>query len=155
MTSLNTTYFLTLLLLLAACGSSNNNQANENTTEETDRRTEIRLTQYTVQGKKLYQTYCMNCHQEDGQGLAQLYPPLAGADFLLEDLPRAACIIKNGKADGVTVNGTLYTQMMPGNPSLTPLEIAEILTYITNSWGNNKGISSTKDVTKWLEECEN
>lgn len=148
----NKSYFA-LLFLIFACGSPGE-KSGEESADNMDRRTEIRLKQYMVKGKELYQTYCMNCHLSDGKGLAQLYPPLAESDYLLEDLPRAACIIKHGKADGVTVNGVLYTQMMPPNPSLSPLEIAEILTYITNSWGNKKGLSSTKDVAKWLEQCE-
>lgn len=150
MNRLNDSLFMVLILAFA-CGPSGE-KAKEG--DEMDRRTKIRMQQYMIQGKQLYQAYCMNCHQSDGKGLAQLYPPLAGADYLLENLPRAACIIKHGKADGVTVNGTLYTQMMPGNPDLSPLEIAEILTYVTNSWGNEKGLTTTKEVTKWLEECE-
>lgn len=146
---------LVLVLVGFACGKSSNERASSEAPEANgmDRRTEIRLLQYMVQGKLLYQTYCQNCHQAEGKGLAQLYPPLAGSDYLLKDLPRAACIIKNGKTGAVEVNGVTYNQMMPGNPGLTPIEIAEILTYITNSWGNEAGISSTRDVTKWLEEC--
>ncbi|NQZ78834.1 MAG: cytochrome c, partial [Ekhidna sp.] len=44
-------------------------------------------------------------------------------------------------------------QMMPGNP-ITNLEIAEVLTFITNAWGNEGGLIGVKDVDKWLEECK-
>lgn len=107
-----------------------------------------------VQGKKLYETYCSNCHQTDGKGFAKLYPPLAGADYLLDNLPAAACIIKNGMEGELEVNGVTYNQMMPANQSLTPLEIAEILTYISNSWGNESGLSNARDVSIWLNRCQ-
>lgn len=149
------TGLLFLLVFSIGCGSSTGERSGDaEKGDATDRRTEIRLHQYKVQGKQLYQTYCQNCHNAEGTGLAKLYPPLAGADYLLEDLPRAACLIKNGKTEEIVVNGVTYNQMMPGNPNLTPLEIAEILTYITNSWDNEKGISSTREVTKWLQDCE-
>ena len=119
-----------------------------------DRRTKVRLEQYTVQGMSLYTKHCAQCHQSNGEGLAALYPPLKNADYLLEDLPRAACTIKNGLVKSIKVNGVTYNQMMPGLTQLTPLEVAEILTYITNSWGNAKGLTEVKEVEKWLQECE-
>ncbi|WP_425392685.1 c-type cytochrome [Ekhidna sp.] len=137
-------------LLLFACGSGEEKKEEK---ESMNSRDEIRLKQYQVQGAKVYATYCANCHQQDGKGLASLYPPLAGADYLLENLPRAACIIKNGQSKEIVVNGVTYNQMMPGNP-ITNLEVAEVLTYIGNAWGNEAGLVGVKDVDKWLEECE-
>ncbi len=119
-----------------------------------DRSTRIKFEQYLAKGESLYDVYCINCHQDRGQGLAQLYPPLAKSDYLLADIPRAACIIKNGQMKEIVVNGTTYHQMMPGLPSLTNLEIAEILTFVTNSWGNEAGLQSVKEVEKWLQNCE-
>lgn len=147
-----------LLTMLAsawvfACSGPGKNSDDES--GDMDRRTEIRLTQYKVQGKQLYKTHCANCHQENGEGLAKLYPPLAKSDYLMGDLKRAACIIKNGMNKEIVVNGTTFHQMMPANEALTPLEIAEILTYISNSWENEAGISATRDVTTWLRQCEN
>ncbi len=149
---LNGFLFLGLLLSIISCGGSNNEQDKDG--KKLDRRTEIRLMQYKVEGKKLYQLHCANCHQENGEGLARLYPRLAGSDYLLNDLPRAACIIKYGQSDTITVNGVEFNQVMPGVPTLTPIEVAEILTYVSNSWGNEAGISSTRDVSKWLDDCK-
>lgn len=149
----NLTSFLLLIGLIAACGPAQKETAEETTTKERTAEEEMRLKQYMVAGKQLYDTYCVACHQAEGKGLAQLYPPLAGADYLLAELPRAACMIKNGKTGEITVNGVVYNQMMPANTNLAPLEIAELVTYITNSWGNEKGLTSVTEVTKWLEEC--
>jgi len=142
-----------LIVLLAACGQSQPKDA-EAQLPKMDRRTQIRFDQYKVQGMALYTKHCAQCHQATGEGLASLYPPLKQADYLLEDLPRAACIIINGQVQTIKVNGKTYNQMMPGVQNLTPLEVAEILTYVTNSWGNAKGLIEVKEVEKWLTNCE-
>lgn len=148
----NLKWLVPLLFFGVACGSSKNGDSESGQT--TDSRTEIRLQQYLVQGKGLYQVHCSNCHQADGSGFAKLYPPLAKSDYLMADVKRAACIIKNGMEGEVTVNGTSYNLKMPANETLTPIDVAEILTYVTNSWGNDAGISSTRDVTQWIKNCE-
>lgn len=118
-----------------------------------DRETKLKFDQYMVNGARIYETYCANCHQAQGEGLAKLYPPLAGSDYLLENIPRAACIAKNGQFKEIVVNGVSFNQMMPAMPQLTNLEIAEVITYISNSWGNDGGFQSVKEVDKWLTEC--
>lgn len=144
------TLFLVMVLIVSCGGSSS--ESNSQTSNSINPRDEIRLKQYKIEGAKIYMTYCANCHQQDGKGLASLFPPLAESDYLMEDLKRAACIIKNGQAEEIVVNGITFNQMMPGNP-LTNLEIAEVLTYITNAWGNEGGLTGVKEVDKWLGEC--
>ena len=141
---------LLVICLIASCGSGSGEKEEKKSLTSRD---EIRLKQYQVQGAKIYATYCANCHQQDGKGLASLYPPLAGSDYLMEDLSRAACIIKNGQSKEIVVNGVTYNQMMPGNP-ITNLEVAEVLTYIANAWGNEGGLVGVKDVDKWIDSCE-
>lgn len=106
-----------------------------------------------VNGARIYEANCANCHQSKGEGLARLYPPLAASDYLLENIPRAACIIKNGQSQEIIVNGISFNQMMPAMPSLTNLEIAEVITYVSNSWGNKGGFQSVKEVDKWVAAC--
>ncbi|MFT6865264.1 MAG: cytochrome c551 [Cyclobacteriaceae bacterium] len=142
-----------IISVLASCGTKTGNESPKESTQ-LDSREEIRLKQYRVKGAEIYAQLCANCHQQDGSGLASLYPPLAGSDYLLSDLERAACMIKKGGFDPITVNGKTYNQMMPANEQLTPLEIAEVLTFISNAWGNEKGLSGVKDVEKWLMKCE-
>lgn len=149
----NLILLFSIVTFLFGCGSGSSKSEETDNAKKVDSRTEIRLRQYKVEGAKIYATYCANCHQQDGKGLASLYPPLAGSDYLLEDISRAACIIKNGQMKEIVVNGETYNQMMPGNP-ISNLEIAEVLTYITNTWGNEAGLTGVKDVDKWLEACE-
>ena len=148
----NTLFIFIFVILISACGAGSSSE-NASKSSSLNARDEIRLKQYQVEGAKLYTAYCANCHQQDGKGLASLYPPLDGSDYLLENLPRAACIIKHGQMKEIVVNGQTYNQMMPGN-AITNLEIAEVLTFITNAWGNEAGLTSVKDVDKWLNECE-
>ena len=148
--------FSTILLILLSvifCGCSNGTESANKKKVKLSRRDEIRFKQYKIQGQKVYSTYCSNCHQPDGKGLAEIYPPLANADYLMEDLKRASCIIKYGQSNEIVVNGKTYNQMMPGNP-ITNLEIAEVLTFITNNWENEAGLIVVKDVDKWLINCE-
>ena len=147
------TLILSLLLgfIVASCGSSSgneeklvNNSANLSTKER----------QYFANGKKRYATYCASCHMEQGEGLGKLIPPLQKADYLLADVPGAARVIKHGLKGPIQVNGTEYNQPMPANPRLTNLEIAELLTFIANSWGNEHGGVTTEEVATALEVTE-
>ena len=113
----------------------------------------VKLEQYIVEGQQLYLQYCSNCHQANGQGLAKLYPPLNNSDFLENNIDSVVCIIKNGLNGPIVVNGVEYNQLMPANYNLTALEIAEITTYIYNSWGREDGLIKVTDVEKKLRDC--
>jgi cytochrome c551 len=106
--------------------------------------------QYAIQGKILYENYCANCHQKDGSGLGKVIPPLAGADYMLEDVGRTARVIRHGLKGEITVNGVVYNQNMPANPFLTPMEIAQIMTYVYNVWGHEKGLIHANEVEAYL-----
>lgn len=115
---------------------------------------EIKRDQYFVEGLELYKIHCANCHQTDGRGLANLYPPLADADYLTAKNKAAViCAIRYGQHDSLVVNGRRYTQPMPGNAQLQPLDIAEIVTYVYNQWGGEKTLTPTDSVRKVLEGC--
>lgn len=140
--------------MLASCSTEKKEeQKSVDIYEGLDERTRLRLRQYMSEGVQLYKQYCSNCHQMEGTGLAQLIPPLAGSDYLLTDMKRAACIIKNGQSGKITVNGVEYDGVMPPL-GLKDLEVAEILTYIANSWGNKQGLVDVKEVEAYLKECE-
>lgn len=114
----------------------------------------MKFEQYYVQGQDLYLKHCANCHQSDGGGLGLVFPPLNKSDFMDNDLEQVLCLMKNGLQGEIVVNGNSYNQAMPGVPSLTDLEVAEIATYIFNSWEHKRGIISVQDVTSALQECK-
>ncbi|WP_024772224.1 copper-containing nitrite reductase [Aquimarina macrocephali] len=88
-------------------------------------------------GKATYMRTCFACHQAEGQGIPNAFPPLAKSDYLNADLNRAIDIILNGKTGEITVNGEKYNSVMT-KQDLTDEEVANVLTYIYNSWGNSK-----------------
>jgi len=87
-------------------------------------------------GKATFQGTCSTCHQAEGQGLASVFPPLAKSDFLMADKERSIHVVLAGLSGPVTVNGQTYNNVMPSWAHLTDHEIANVLTYVRNSFGN-------------------
>lgn len=88
-------------------------------------------------GKEIFGTTCFACHQSEGQGIPSTFPPLAKSDYLNADAKRAIKTILHGLSGEITVNGKKYNNVMPSQ-NLSDDEIANVMTYIYNSWGNNK-----------------
>ncbi|WP_350016003.1 copper-containing nitrite reductase [Rhodanobacter sp. IGA1.0] len=99
-------------------------------------------------GKQLFTGTCSVCHQANGEGLANVFPPLAKSDFLAADPKRAMTIVTHGLTGKVTVNGHEYDSVMPPMSQLNDDEVANILTYVLNSWGNPGGQISKEEVAK-------
>ena len=141
-----------LIVLLVGCQSTPR-QETRPLFEGLDRRTKLRFQGYIYNGHKLYHTYCANCHQKTGKGLRKLFPPLKGSKAL-KDTKKVACMIRYGtQRDTSFLNSPSYTQVMPSNLSLRPIQIAEIISYIGNSWGNREGFTSVKKISKYLDSC--
>ena len=98
-------------------------------------------------GKTLYLGTCSTCHQLDGAGTPKVFPPLAKSDFLLADKKRAIEVVLNGLSGEVKVNGNVFNSVMPPWSHLPDDAIANILTYVYNSFGNTGDAITTKDVT--------
>ncbi len=112
---------------------------------------QIKLEQYFIGGKEIYEQNCANCHQKDGSGFKALYPPIAGSDFL-KDKRQVIQIIKFGSSAPMMVNGKLYHQEMPANPQLQKLDLAELVTFIYNEWGNEKKITEISEIEQALNK---
>ena len=98
-------------------------------------------------GKVLFMGTCSVCHQPEGQGIPSVFPPLAGSDFLNTDPKRAIGVVLNGLSGKVTVNGAEYNSVMPPMSQLNDDEVANILTFVLNSWGNKGTQVSASEVT--------
>ena len=109
---------------------------------------EMNLDAQIKAGEVLYNGTCSVCHQNNGSGLANVFPPLAKADYLNADKQRAIKIVLNGLSGPVTVNGSTYNSVMPPMSQLNDDEVADILSYVLNSWGNKGGSVTAKDVAK-------
>jgi len=112
---------------------------------------DTKVMQYAIEGKILYENNCANCHQKDGSGLGKVIPPLADADYMLEDKARTARVIRHGLSGEIMVNGVMFNQHMPANTHLTPMEIAQIMTYVYNVWGHEEGLVHVNDVQQYLK----
>ena len=100
-------------------------------------------------GRELFAGTCSACHQPEGQGLPMVFPPLAKSDYLAAtDKDVIIGHIVNGLSGKLTVNGTEYNGVMPPLSHMNDDDIANILTHVMNSWGNNKGVVSTADVAR-------
>ncbi|MFD1550806.1 nitrite reductase, copper-containing [Putridiphycobacter roseus] len=87
-------------------------------------------------GQQIYMNTCFACHQASGEGVPNAFPPLAKSDYLNADIKRAIGIVVHGKTGKITVNGKAYNSVMT-RQTLTDVEVADVLTYVYNSWDNN------------------
>ena len=109
--------------------------------------------QYYLQGEQLFQKNCSNCHQKTGTGLGLVYPPLNKSDFIDNHFEEVICLMKNGKKGELIVNGKSFNKEMPAIPSLTNIEVAEIATYVYNTWERKKGLIDVKAIDSLLTKC--
>jgi nitrite reductase (NO-forming) len=96
-------------------------------------------------GSQVFGRVCSQCHQAQGQGLPGTFPPLAGSDFLMADEKRAIDIVMNGLRGPIVVNGVTYSSEMP-KPGLTDVEVAAVLTFVRNSFGNESDPTTLAEV---------
>jgi len=98
-------------------------------------------------GKKVYATYCLSCHQADGGGVPHLNPPLDGASLVQgNDIQKLINVLLQGMNERVEIDGEYYSNSMASHAFLTDAEIAAVLSYIRNSWGNKASIINAKTV---------
>ena len=107
---------------------------------------ELSKDQKMALGGKVYEQTCFACHQMNGQGIANAFPPLAKSDYLNSNVNRAIEVVLHGLRGKITVNGVKYDGIMPSQ-NLSDQEAAAILTYVYNSWGNN-GTEVTEEMVK-------
>nr|WP_238987257.1 copper-containing nitrite reductase [Confluentibacter flavum] len=98
-------------------------------------------------GKQAYMQTCFACHQAEGQGVPNAFPPLAKSDYLNADVDRSIGVVLNGLTGEITVNGQKYNSVMT-RQTLSSDEIANVLTYVYNSWGNSKKVVTKAMVDK-------
>ncbi|MFN8321743.1 MAG: copper-containing nitrite reductase [Chitinophagales bacterium] len=89
-------------------------------------------------GKTVYSANCQPCHQADGKGIANAFPPLAGSDYLNANPLRSLGHVLNGLSGEVTVNGVKYNGVMP-KQTISDEAAANVVTYVLNNFGNKGG----------------
>ncbi|GAB3641820.1 c-type cytochrome [Spirosoma arcticum] len=86
-------------------------------------------------GQAIYEQYCLACHQANGSGVPNLNPPLRGTDWVLGDKTRLINVLLKG-LQGQEIEGEFYDNVMPAHDFLNDTQIADVLTYIRNNFGN-------------------
>ncbi len=122
------------LLSLAAFAAPSDGSAQAPSRGETPTRDE-----QIEAGRILYAANCSQCHQADGTGVRDEVPPLAGSDFLAKGPERAIAVVLHGLKGELRVHGRSYDSAMPQLFQLSNEEVADVLTFVYNSWGNPGG----------------
>ncbi|MFD2565573.1 c-type cytochrome [Aquimarina rubra] len=98
---------------------------------------ETALSKSIARGEEIYIDFCMQCHLADGKGTPNVFPPLAGSDWLTDKRKESIHSIKYGLNGPIKVNGKPYNSAMT-SLGLEDEEIADVMNYIMNSWGNEQ-----------------
>lgn len=101
-----------------------------------------------IPGREIYMQRCMTCHQADGTGAPNMIPPLVKTSQVLGDKTQLIRIILNGLNGEIKVNGEIYAGEMPPHKNLNDEQIAAVLTYIRNNFGNKATPVTARDVKK-------
>jgi mono/diheme cytochrome c family protein len=126
--------------IMMSCGGGD--KPAEETTEEAVVQTED---PQLALGQKIYEEKCVVCHQADGKGTPNVFPPVADSDYLLADKKRAVAQILNGSNEAMVVNGITYTTPMPPQVD-TKEEAVAVTNYILNAFGNDGGYITLEEV---------
>ena len=136
---IKTLKFILLALLVISCNSK------EKKTNKVEYQKKTSLVQINPElkasmerGKLVYDDLCITCHLTNGKGVPKAFPPLANADYLRDNQEASIKGVKNGMSGEIVVNGITYNSAM-ATLGLSDEEVADVMNYINNSWGNKYG----------------
>ena len=135
---------LILAILLLNCKYRNNETASyyQNPTQKNES---------YQRGKAVYQDMCVTCHLANGKGVEKVFPPLAHSDYLKNNQEESIKAIKYGLSDKITVNGIVYNSVMQPM-GLTDQEVADVMNYINNTWGNSNNTNLTPEMVSNIKK---
>jgi mono/diheme cytochrome c family protein len=97
-------------------------------------------------GEKVYKQYCISCHQADGGGVPNMNPPLINTTYVLGNKERLIKILLKGLNENIEIDGETFSNPMPALPILKDQQIADVLTYVRNSFGNKASAVTASEV---------
>lgn len=98
-------------------------------------------------GEEVYSNRCVSCHQQDGTGIPQLNPPLAGTETIKGSKTYLIQWMLNGSPNPKkSIDGVYYSNFMPSQADLSNEDIAAVLTYVRKSFGNNFSAITSAEV---------
>lgn len=99
-------------------------------------------------GRTVYEKECLSCHLQDGLGVQGLNPPLVKTEWVLGPKQQLIKIVLNGLTEPVTIDGDVFHNPMPPHTHLTDQEIADVLSYVRNTFGNKASAVTAREVKK-------
>lgn len=129
-------------IIFVACQSSPENkkaksESSEKSVSEQNKNKEPEVSGKDHPGKAVYTDNCLVCHQADGSGVPNMHPPLTPGSWVGREPKELISIMLKGLSGEVNVNGEVYKDEMPPHDQLTDDQIADVLSYIRSSFGNN------------------
>lgn len=125
-----------VLLLITSCNSKEKKTNKVEYPEKTSlAQTDSELKASIELGKLVYDDMCITCHMANGKGVPRAFPPLADSDYLRKNQAESILGVKNGMSGEMVVNGVTYNNVM-APLGLSNEEVADVMNYINNSWGN-------------------
>ena len=135
-----------LALVLASGGLSLAAQHRPTPTTKAKASADPTLAASITRGAVVYKNVCITCHQADGGGVPNMNPPLIKTEYVLGDKTRLAHIVLAGLAEPIEINGDDYKQHMPAQAYLTDQQVADVLTYVRNKFGNKASAVQVAEV---------
>jgi mono/diheme cytochrome c family protein len=132
--------FLTVLLPLFSVAQTKKKTAGKAVSASSN------LQQSVSRGEAVYKTYCLACHQTDGSGVPNMNPPLIQNDWVLGPKPRLIEQVLQGSQGKVEIDGETFHNSMPPLGHLTDQQIADVITYVRRSFGNNASAATPAEV---------
>jgi mono/diheme cytochrome c family protein len=99
-----------------------------------------------IRGKAVYGTFCLDCHQADGSGVPNINPPIIKTSWVLGSKTVLIQQVLKGSANKVEIDGETFHNTMPAQAQLTDQQIADVLTFVRNSFGNKASIITPAEV---------
>lgn len=132
-------FVLLPFLLITACGGGQEQTQEQNSAPqsmvETEPESEPVISNEA--GKKVYDQYCLVCHQANGLGVPSAFPPLVKTEYVLGEADQMIGIVLNGLTGEIEVNGEVYNGVMLAHNFLNDTEVADVITYVRSSFGND------------------
>jgi len=100
-----------------------------------------------ARGQEVYTAQCLSCHMEQGEGIENVFPPLAKSDYLMADKKRSILQVIHGASGEMKVNGVTYNSEMPAI-DLTDEQVSDVLNYVRNTWGNKADAITPQEVSQ-------
>ncbi|GAB5399765.1 MAG: hypothetical protein Aureis2KO_13500 [Aureisphaera sp.] len=139
------------LVILYACKFNTEGEVTPTLVSVTQPTQNTNLKVSMERGGLVYLDFCMQCHLGNGAGVPGTFPPLAQSDWLIDKRTESIHAVKYGQKGEITVNGKSYNGLM-APMGLTNEEVADVMNYIMNSWGNTQAKMVTPEEVEAVEK---